>query len=137
MRLSRIIKTHLVLVFLFGLVIGIAALTDPGDETGTSILAIPVGILVVLLGYGLPVLTGALIVWLLNKKFLGMSMRFYLISYYVLVVLFFLQLWQISDQTDSGFAILALPLVPLGALISSVLLAVFRYFFHDRSSPSR
>lgn len=121
MAIKKIIKIHLLLTILTGVLAGIFFyVTDTTDSVQLP-LVIPGGVLLMFIAYGGPVTLGLLILRVAQKKNPLVSPKSYLTSYYVLVLLLFSLLWLAKDQDGSGFGVFLLPWLPIPAFIFGML----------------
>ena len=117
MNVKQIIKAHLVSSLVVGMLIGFLVLISSDSKPVNSLPALAMGIILSFIAYGGPVIAGLIVLWLIKKKLLWVSLKPYLVTYYVLVVLFLVQLWTTSNEVDSGFALLGFPWLPIPALL--------------------
>jgi hypothetical protein len=123
---KRIITTHLWLTLILGVVLGPTLVVADNDDSGDVLLSILLMPFVLLIGYSGPVIAGVLVLVLLQRRYASLSLAVYLVAYYVLVVLLFVQLFATRHETDSGFALLAMPLLPIPALIATIAIATIK-----------
>ena len=123
---KRIITTHLWLTLILGVVLGPTLVVADNDDSGDVLLSILLMPFVLLIGYSGPVIAGVLVLVLLQRRYASLSLAVYLVAYYVLVVALFVQLFATRHAVDSGFALLAMPLLPIAAVIATIAIATIK-----------
>ena len=126
MSFKKLFLVQIAISFVLGVAIGLIAISSDTEGSVNVVAVIPLGLILALIGYGGPVIIGAGIYRLLNRKSEGLSYRGYFTSYCLLVVAFILYLWSISDHVDSGFAIFMLPFLPAPALFIALVIRAIK-----------
>ena len=120
---KRIITTHLWTTLVLGLILGPTLFLTDNDDSTNVLLVVPLVLLVLLIGYSGPLIAGVLVLVVLRRRYPLLSLTVYLAAYYVLLVLLFVQLILSRHETDSGLAVLAMPYLPIPALLATIAIA--------------